>query len=383
MSPKNSRQTSGQPHKRQDSLQIVMLGDSLTHNGGITSVEKLILRYSLSTVAVHHIATHESGSVAHRLKIFGLGLVQFIRCLLSHPVDLVHIHLADWGSIPRKAIAMLIALLFRKPVVMHAHGGEFHLSYQAMPAAGRWLLRRLFQRCCRFITLSKSWQNFYRDELDLAKRRVVILPNPIELPERIPDRQGHPGLTLLFMGKIGSRKGAFDLIQAFARLPDPAAQLWLAGDGELERAKALVTQLNLTDRVQILGWINAEQRRQMLAAADIFVLPSHNEALPMAMLEAMAWGLPVVSCPVGGIAEFVCSGQSGLLVPPGDIDQLSQALRRLMDDAALRQSLGQAARQVVMPLDVQRYVVELEQLYRDCLAGVEPKPELDCDGLEV
>lgn len=368
MSSNNSQQNSEQPPQQdQDSLQIVMLGDSLAHNGGITSVEKLILRYSLSTVAIHHIATHENGSVAHRLKIFGRGMVQFIRRLIHHPVDLVHIHLADWGSIPRKAIALLIALLFRKPVVMHAHGGEFHLSYQAMPAAGRWLLRRLFQRCARLITLSKSWQNFYRDELDLAKPQVVMLPNPIELPERVPNRQHHPGLTLLFMGKIGSRKGAFDLIRAFAQLP-ASAHLWLAGDGELEQAKALVSQLNLTERVQILGWIDAEQRSQMLAAADIFVLPSHNEALPMALLEAMAWGLPVVSCPVGGIAEFVCSGQSGLLVPPGDVDQLSQALRRLINDAALRQSLGQAARQVVMPLDVQRYVVELEQLYRDCLA---------------
>ena len=170
------------------------------------------------------------------------------------------------------------------------------------------------------------------------------------------------------MGRIGARKGAFDLIRAFAQLPPvPQSQLWLAGDGEIEQARALVAQLNLGERVQILGWIEAEQRSHLLAESDIFVLPSYNEALPMALLEAMAWGLPVVSCPVGGIADFVCSGQNGLLVTSGNLEQLTAALQSLMIDASLRAELGRKARKTVELLDVQQYVLRLEQIYRSCV----------------
>ena len=350
-------------------LQVVMLGDSLTHNGGIATVEHLILKHMLPTVTIHHIATHQSGSVAYRLRLFSGGLIKFIGRLLTHQVDLVHIHIADWGSVPRKVLIAIVALLFRKPIVMHTHGAEFHLTYKALPELGRSFLSRLFQRCRWFITLSKSWQNFYIHELELAETQVVVLPNPIELPEQVPNRSQNSNLTLLFMGKIGQRKGTFDLIQSFAQLPstDRQIQLWLAGDGEIEHAKALVAQLNLGERVQFLGWIDAEQRNQLLAESDIFVLPSHNEALPMALLEAMAWGLPVVSCPVGGIADFVCSGQNGLLVTPGEPKQLSAALQSLIANERLRITLGQAARQTVASLDVQHYVLRLEQIYHACV----------------
>jgi glycosyltransferase involved in cell wall biosynthesis len=356
-------------------IQVVMLGDSLVHKGGIVTVEKLILQYVPPTVAIHHIATHEEGSVAHRLRVFSLGLARLIGRLLTQPVDLVHIHLADWGSVPRKVIVAIVALLFRKPVVLHAHGPEFHLTYKALPSWARQLLIGTFQRC-RLIALSQSWQQFYTTELELAEAQVSVLPNPIELPPLSPEPTAEPTaeptvpLTILFLGKIGLRKGAFDLIHAFAQLPaaqQQTAQLWLAGDGELEAAAALIAQLGLGERVKLWGWIDAAQRNLLLQQADIFTLPSHNEALPMSLLEAMAWGLPVVSCPVGGITDFVRSGQNGLLVPPGQIPQLTAALQSLITAAPLRQTLGQAARQTVAQLDVKQYVVQLEALYRDCI----------------
>lgn len=353
-------------------IKIVMVGDSLRQNGGIATVERLILRYQLPTLDIHLIGTHESGTMAHRIAIFAQGLVQLIRRLLTRQVDLVHVHIADWGSVPRKVIVVLIALLFRQPVVMHAHGPEFHLTYRALPIWTRRFLQWVFRQCAQFIVLSQSWQDFYVNSLNLDRSRVVVLSNPIELPDTIPDRlsdRSTQNIIILFLGRIGCRKGTFDLIQAFSQVAvhQPSLRLLLAGDGDLEQGIALVDQLQLGDQVRFLGWIDDRQRNTLLAQADLFVLPSYNEALPMALLEAMAWGLPVITCPVGGIPDVVVGNENGLLVTPGDVGQLAVAMQTLVDDPLLRQSLGLAARRRVSEFDVRQYMVKLEKIYGDCV----------------
>jgi glycosyltransferase involved in cell wall biosynthesis len=105
----------------------------------------------------------------------------------------------------------------------------------------------------------------------------------------------------------------------------------------------------------------------MLAKADVFVLPSYNEGLPMALLEAMSWGLPVITTPVGGIPEVVSNTQNGLLVTPGDIQQLSEAMQSLIKEEKLRLSLGSAARISVAPLDVKDYFGSLKSIYHSVL----------------
>lgn len=352
-----------------------MLGDSLLHQGGITTVQKLIMKYRSPTLDIHHIATHERGTVAHRIIYFGHGLLRFIGHLLTRKVELVHIHLADGGSIPRKVIVALTALLFRHPVVMHAHA-EVDLTYKALPVIAQKALGLIFRHCSQFIILSPNLQDFYVNHLHLDEKKVVVLPNPIELPESVPHRlpaldEKAQELVILFLGRISSRKGAFDLIQAFSRLPmrqERSLKLLLAGDGEIEQAKHLVEQLQLADRVSFLGWIDGNHRNALLAKADMLVLPSYNEALPMALLEAMAWGVPVITCPVGGIPDVVVSDENGLLVPPGDVQQLSEAMQSLIDNPSLRQSLGLAAQGRVAEFDVRRYVMKLEKIYFDCIA---------------
>ena len=128
-------------------------------------------------------------------------------------------------------------------------------------------------------------------------------------------------LKFVFLGRIGKRggaldlakslisfpkqdKGAFDLIAAFAALPAASrqcAELVLAGNGDLEAANQLIIELGLEDKISMLTWLNPEQRDKLLSTADAFILPSYHEGLPMSMLESMAWGLPVIVTPVGGI----------------------------------------------------------------------------------
>ena len=348
-------------------LKVVMLGDSLDHQGGIVTVEKLILKYISPEVEIQQIGTYTNKSAIDKLLIFASSLPILCWRLLASKTDLIHIHISDGGSILREGVILTsICLLFQIPILLHAHGPEFHLTYQSLPVVIQKYLNWIFSKCAGTIVLSKSWQNFYILNLDLQPDRVFVLPNPVELPSQMPNRIDRQQLIMLFFGRIGRRKGCFDLIHAFAKLPteqQKCSKLILAGDGEIIAGSNLAESLNLADRVEFLGWIDADRRNELLATADIFILPSYNEALPMALLEAMAWGLPVVTTPVGGIPEVVISAKNGLLVAPGDIQQLSLAMQSLIGNRDLRLQLGNAARASVTSLDVTSYCASLSSIY--------------------
>jgi len=128
--------------------------------------------------------------------------------------------------------------------------------------------------------------------------------------------------------------------------PDLSWRAVLGGDGDVEETRDLVRELGLADKVDVPGWVGPAQVDEILRKADIFVLPSFAENLPMSIIEAFAYGVPVISTPVGSVPEMVEDGRTGLLVSPGDSVGLGDALQRLLSDADLRQTLARNARLV-------------------------------------
>ncbi len=357
-------------------VRIMMLGPELEQMGGIATVENLVLNNAPSDMDILHIPTHNYGSVAFRLKLFVGAIYQAVRSFSTEEIDAVHIFLSQRGSALRNAILTLVARAYRKPVIIHAQSSEFHVFYDNLSALGQLLLRSIFRQCAYFIALSESWKKYYTQSLRLDDSQVFVLPNPVQLPSHVPTRLSSSPVNLLFLGRIGQRKGAFDLIKAFAALPDEQktqAHLIIAGDGEVEKAREMVQDLKLTELVTILDWLNSEQRDTYLAKADVFVLPTNNEGLPLALLEAMGWGLPAITTPVGGIPELVTSGTDGILVEPGNVEQLSQAMKSLIEDENLRLSLGKNARSRVEPLNIHSYCSSLLSLYRSAGNREEPR----------
>jgi glycosyltransferase involved in cell wall biosynthesis len=368
---------------KQPIIKILMFGTGLDVKGGITSVEKLILDRASTPLKIRHVATIGSGSILKNISVFAKAIQTLCWTIFQKEVDIIHIHFAERGSTLRKSILIAIGLLFRQSIVIHAHGATYQEFYEGLPAFFQNILVFLFRRCAKVIVLSKSWQNYYSDTFYLDKHQAVVLYNPVEIPPSIPQRIDRKQLKFVFLGRIGKRggpldlakslisfpkqdKGAFDLIEAFAALPAAdrhCAELVLAGNGDLDAANELIAKLELTDKITVLNWLNPEQRDELLATADAFILPSYNEGLPMSMLEAMAWGLPVIVTPVGGIPEAICDLQNGLLVEPGDRGQLIQAMQQLIRDEALRISLGTSARKSVEHLDIHNYMISLVNLY--------------------
>ncbi len=176
---------------------------------------------------------------------------------------------------------------------------------------------------------------------------------------------GVPARTtvLTCVGRLAAQKNLGALLEAFATMGDLDAVLLLAGAGPQRAAlEAVAERLGIAERVRFLG-----VRRDvpdLLAATDVFVLPSLWEGNPLGILEAMAAGVPVVATRVGGVPEFVRDGETGILVPPADVHALGAALRRIATDAPLRSALGARARRVAADrFDIGRMIAEYERLY--------------------
>jgi glycosyltransferase involved in cell wall biosynthesis len=155
--------------------------------------------------------------------------------------------------------------------------------------------------------------------------------------------------VILFLGRLGARKGTFDLVRAFAGVVQrfPGAKLVCAGDGAIEEVQSLSRKLGIEESVYCPGWLDPEGTRQALRRATIFTLPSRAEGLPMALLEAMSWGLPVVATAVGGIPQVLKDGENGWMVRPGDVDALCRTLCLAIAESDASARMGRAARKTI------------------------------------
>lgn len=182
---------------------------------------------------------------------------------------------------------------------------------------------------------------------------------------------GRQTVRALFLGRLGKRKGCYDLIEAIAMLPPRQRErlrVVLAGDGDVEGVAASAARAGISHLVDFPGWIDPQARAGLLAGADMVLLPSHEEGLPMAVLEGMAAGRLVITTPVGGIPEVVTDGRNGLLVEPGAVSALSEALGRAIDDAELRHRLGEAAARTSASFGIDLWYENLAHIWADVAA---------------
>ncbi len=288
--------------------------------------------------------SHVDGGAARRGGAGVLALLRFVTLLARGRVGLLHAHAATGLSFWRKAVFAALARTAGAPVVWHVHGAEMHRFYAAHGTRGRARIRHQLEAAARVVVLSRSWRDFVQDIAPRA--RVEIVVNHVQLPPVQDCRRPHAGLTVLFLGMLGQRKGIYDLLPAFKGVAQhvDGVRLLVGGNGEVEQTAQMVRELGLTDTVEVLGWVSGEAKRALLAQADVFVLPSYNEGLPVSVLEAMSYGVPVISTRVGGIPELVREGVDGYLIDAGDRAALEDRMLRLVGDAALRRAMGDAAR---------------------------------------
>lgn len=328
---------------------VLMVGTDLEGKGGVRAVIRGYLDGGLfERYDCVYVASHRAGNAW--VKIF-TALKAWVRvAVLLRKLDapLVHVQTASRGSFWRKAVVCLMARAARRPYIVHLHGGGFSRFYESETGPlGRRLIRSTLAHAALVIALSEEWRERLLKICPTA--RVEVLHNAVAIPgeARAQPRAQQP--TLLFLGHLLPDKGVYDLVKAFARVSQqvPAARLVLGGVGEVDAVSALANQLGVRERLEVPGWLGPQEKNAALAAGTLFLLPSYHEGMPMALLEAMSWGLPVIATPVGGIPQIVTHEVNGLLVAPGDVAALAAAITRLLHDRGLRERLGNAARDTI------------------------------------
>jgi glycosyltransferase involved in cell wall biosynthesis len=254
--------------------------------------------------------------------------------------DVVALHSSKAGILGRMAARSLGI-----PALLTAHGWNFTPGIAPAAAAMYRQIERMAGRIStRIITVSEYDRRLALEAGLTSAERVVAVHNgipdvPAELrarPERTPPR-------LVMIARFEAQKDQPTLLRALGGLRDAEWELDLIGDGPLlKRMESLAAELGIRDRVHFRG-----QRMdvpQLLAGAQVSLLVTNWEGLPLSILEAMRAGLPVIATDVAGIGEAVSDGESGFLVPRGDVPLLQDRLARLLGDARLRLRQGQAAR---------------------------------------
>jgi glycosyltransferase involved in cell wall biosynthesis len=345
--------------------------------GGIDRLTDLIIdtveNNSGRRIHVSRLVTRGTGMLAWAPFIFGWALVQFWMAKRRGEVDLLHINLAAGGSAVRKAFLARVARYLRVPYVIHLHGSRFH---QFWPSAGpfiRKMVDRMFLESSAIIVLGKYWSQLVTTHVPQAKNKIIVLPNataPILFAHE-PATDGRARIS--FLGELGQRKGTPQLVEALGRLAD--RQDWtatIAGNGQVQETIARVQQLGIEDRVKVPGWLDSSAINDVLRGTDIFVLPSFAENLPMSILEAFACGIAVVATPVGAVTDVIAHESNGLLVSAGDVDALTSAIRRLIDDGNLRQTLGAAAkRDHTNYYEIEAYISRLTAIWFEAAGKVD------------
>lgn len=320
---------------------VVTVATSSRTRGGITSVINAYRQTSLWTDwNMVWIETHIDRSKMAKLWILFKALFIFLYHLPS--TNLIHLHFSEPVSAIRKLPFVFLTKLFRKKLLVHFHAfstnttihGRFSFAY-----------KYIFRSADKVIVLSNYWRE------EIARKwpkwpyltdKLIVVYNPCtQVKPMSVERQN----AILFAGTVNQRKGYQDLIKAFAAVKNnhPDWKLVFAGNGEIGAAKQLAKTLQIETNVEFLGWVSGSKKDMAFRQSSIFCLPSYAEGLPMAMLDAFSYGLPVITTPVGGIPDLLTDPQNALIFQPGDIRALSNCLTRCISDKTLRDSLAESS----------------------------------------
>lgn len=318
-----------------------MCGSSLSVKGGMVSVIKNYLDYEKwDGIKITYIPTHVEKSKYLLIPFFCIACCRILFLLAFHKVDIMHLHTAERGSFYRKAFLVQISYIFGVKTIMHHHGAEFEIFYDSLSKKKKDYVNRILNLVDVNIVLSKRLVPMIRNKAPEAN--VVVLYNAVNAYCENPYNLN--AKNILFLGRLGERKGVYDLLSAIKKMDadiDKDIMFYLCGDGEIDKVKERITELEIEHRIAHVGWIDGKQKEMFISKTMINVLPSYNEGLPMTILETMAYGIPNVSTAVASIPEVLHDNENGFLICPGEVERLVECIKELINRIDLRKSFSE------------------------------------------
>ncbi|WP_373483682.1 glycosyltransferase family 4 protein [Acetobacterium sp.] len=314
-------------------IKILMCGNHPTNKGGMTSVINQICEYDWKQddIQLSFIPTFKPGNSAVKILFFCCSYFKLISKMICDRPDIVHVHMSYKGSFTRAFSIHLLCKLLGVKDVIHLHGSEFEKWYDSSSELKQKKIRKLLRECSQFIVLGDKWKKVISRIESTTK--IYVISNGIKIPEKTVQWRVDC-CKILYLGVLIPRKGLSDLLNAIKRLKDTGSisnmHFIIAGTGSDEKKlKTEVEKMHLNDKVEFVGWVSGDKKTYYLEHCQVMVSPSYNEGLPISILEAASYGMPIVATDVGDIASVVLDNISGFLIRPGDIEALTDALGKV------------------------------------------------------
>jgi len=278
-------------------------------------------------------------------------ILRLLAYLVRERIDLIYIPISQnfWGFARDSIFILISGLLFKRRVVIHLHGGHFKKFFDQSTSLGKLYKRFVFRYVDRGIVLGDCLRSVLGDVL--PPDRIDVVYNGVDtepFDDIRMDKGSRVGVKVLFAGVLTESKGFFDLIKAMPSVTakHPDVQILIAGrweDGFLKnRVSAFVRENELEDKVRFVGVVTGEEKAKLFKDADLFAYPTyfHLEGQPVAILEAMASGLPVITTHRGSIKEMITDGRNGFIVSPSSPGEIAEKIGLLIADRSLREKMG-------------------------------------------
>lgn len=349
---------------------VCMVVPNRTVKGGIAAVvngyrgSRLERDYDIT-----YVESYKDGRKIDKLLKGICGYLHFAIVLLFDKPNIVHIHSSFGPSFYRKMPFIYMASWRKIPIINHIHGADFDEFFVNASERKKDQIRKVYQKCDVLIALSEEWKEKLSQIVPSEKITIIENYGVIHedaLNERMKRNCDN---TILFLGELGKRKGCYDIPYVIERVKRsiPNVRFVLAGAGSEADEKAikqLIEKMNITENVVFPGWVRGETKDKLLREADVFFLPSYNEGMPMSVLDAMGYGLPVVSTKVGGIPKIVQNGENGYCYEPGDIKSFAKGIITLLFNEEERIKSANASMKIVKKsYSFETHICRLEGVY--------------------
>lgn len=369
---------------------ILLIGPVPHSAGGISTVVKTLLSSDfVERYEVYHLrpnikypkklGTNNDLSKAFKLLLLTVSLTRHFLICLFKPPDLVLVLSSHYGDFWRNSLFMATSKLFGRKLCLWIHGSKFDQFCLQSTKIRLIIIKRILSMPDIVFVLSRSWLRFLLNYV--PEHKVKILFNPIisvnfnsnEIVNgKFEDLRDSN--VILFVGNADARdlkrKGVYDILDAVPLLRSNHSDFLFvfAGPENDANLRSICKKKEIESNALFLGSVPSDKLKGLYSLAKIFILPSYAEGLPIAILEAMASGLPVISTPVGGIPELVEDGINGFLVRAGDVEAIAEKTSLLLSDSELRRDMGQYnIEKVRQKFDVEVIVNQLEKHFNSVL----------------
>lgn len=339
-------------------IKVLQIGPSRKNKGGITTVLNMWEHSGIwKDYGCKWIETQDNRGFLYKVFYFVRSIL-LTSLYISH-YDIVHFHTTPGRSMIVQMPIFLLSILYRKKRVVHLHVGN-QLNDFNNDKVVKWFLKK----SDKIVVLACVWKELLINKYNTPREKVIVLYNPAPNVEVVSQKEKY----VLFMSYLTKNKGYDILLKAFSQVVQNNKdwKLVIAGAGEIVSAKKMVDVLHLTQNVEFYEWVQGENKKNLLMHAGVFCMASYMEGFPMSVLEAWAYGVPLITTPVGGLPDVLIDGQNAMVFQFGNVNELIEKMKRLLTSDDLRFRLSNAGHRLAEEVFNMKVIKkEIELLYSD------------------